>query len=96
MYAVTQLIGSVIQLYIWIVIVQVVLSWLVAFNVVNTRNRVIYMVGDVLYRLTEPVLAPIRRFLPSFGGIDLSPVVLILLLVFLKNLIVIDLGYAIG
>ena len=87
MYAVTQLIGSVIQLYIWIIIVQVVLSWLVAFNVVNTRNRVIYMVGDVLYRLTEPVLAPIRRFLPSFGGIDLSPVVLILLLVFLKNLI---------
>ena len=96
MYAATQLIGSVIQLYIWIVIVQVVLSWLVAFNVVNTRNRVIYVVGDVLYRLTEPVLGTIRRFLPSFGGIDLSPVVLILLLVFLKNLIVIDLGYAIG
>ncbi|MBM3490817.1 MAG: YggT family protein [Alphaproteobacteria bacterium] len=96
MYAITQLVGSVIELYIWIIILQVVLSWLVAFNVVNTRNRFVYVIGDVLYRLTEPVLGPIRRFLPSFGGIDLSPVVLILLLVFLKNLIVVDLAYLAG
>ncbi len=72
MYAIFWLIDTVIGLYITVVIVQVVLSWLVAFNVVNTRNRFVYLVGDLLYRLTEPALAPIRRFLPSFGGMDVS------------------------
>ncbi|SDE92293.1 YggT family protein [Rhodospira trueperi] len=76
----------VIRLYMWVVIAQVVLSWLVAFNVVNGYNRFIATVGEMLYRLTEPALGPIRRRLPSFGGVDLSPMVLILGLIFLEML----------
>jgi YggT family protein len=81
------LINTVIQIYIFVLIVQVVMSWLIAFNVVNTRNRFVFMVADVAYKLTEPALRPIRRILPNFGGIDLSPVVLILLLGFLQRLL---------
>ncbi len=73
-----------VDLYIWLVIIGAVLSWLVSFNVVNTSNRAIYLVGDFLYRITEPALRPIRRILPSMGGIDLSPVALILGLIFLQ------------
>ncbi len=73
-----------VDLYIWLVIISAVLSWLVAFNVVNTSNRAIYVVGDFLYRITEPALRPIRRILPSMSGIDLSPIVLILGLIFLQ------------
>ena len=68
------------------------LSWLVAFNVVNTRNRVVYMIGDFLHRATEPVLAPIRRILPNLGPVDLSPIVLLLLLFFIRTLLVQDVG----
>jgi len=81
------LINTVIQIYIFVLIVQVVMSWLIAFNVVNTRNRFVHMVADIAYKLTEPALRPIRRILPNFGGIDLSPVVLILLLGFLQRLL---------
>ncbi len=91
MNALFWLIDQVIGLYITLVIVQVVLSWLVAFNVINTRNRFVYMVGDFLYRITEPALKPIRRLLPNMGGIDLSPVVLILGLYFLRVLLLRDL-----
>jgi YggT family protein len=87
MYSIVWLIGTVIQIYIFILIVQVVMSWLIAFNVVNTRNRFVYTVADIAYKLTEPALRPIRRILPAFGGIDLSPVVLILLLGFLQRLL---------
>ena len=73
-----------IDLYIWVVIISAILSWLVAFNVVNTTNRVVYMIGDFLWRITEPALRPIRRILPNLGGIDISPVVLILVLCFAK------------
>ena len=66
MYALLSLISTVIEIYIWILVGSAVLSWLVAFNVVNTRNPAVAMVTDVLYRLTEPVLAPIRRILPEF------------------------------
>ena len=96
MNALIQLVDTVIELYIWVIIIQVVLSWLVAFNVVNTRNRFVYAIGDVLYRLTEPVLGPVRRLLPNLGGIDISPVVVILLLAFLRTLIVVDLASAIS
>ena len=72
----------VIDLYIWVVIISAILSWLVAFNVVNSYNKLIATVGEVLYRLTEPVLRPIRRILPTLGGVDLSPIVLILILIF--------------
>ncbi len=90
MYALFQLIGTVIDLYIWALIISAVMSWLVAFNVINMQNRFVYTVSDVLYRITEPALRPIRNILPAMGGLDLSPVVLILLLVFLRNLILVD------
>ncbi len=79
------LITTVISLYIWVLVISAILSWLVAFNVVNTRNRAIYMIGEVCYRLTEPVLRPIRRMMPNLGGVDISPVIVILLLVFLRD-----------
>jgi YggT family protein len=76
-----------LQLYIWIVIAMAIFSWLVAFNVVNTRNPVVGMVGDFLYRITEPVLRPIRNMLPNLGGIDISPVILFLIIVFIRYVI---------
>ena len=81
------LIDTIITLYIWILIAAAVLSWLIAFNVVNTRNPVVAAIGDFLYRVTEPALRPIRSILPNLGGIDISPVILILGLLFLRNLI---------
>jgi len=78
----------VLDLYIWLLIAAAVLSWLVAFNVVNARNQFVAMVGDFLYRITEPVLRPIRNMLPSLGGIDVSPVVLILIIILIKDIIV--------
>jgi|APTNR8051073442_1049403.scaffolds.fasta_scaffold31165_2 YggT family protein len=82
------LINTVIELYIWLLIAGAVLSWLVAFNVVNTSNRFIYLVGDFLHRVTEPALRPIRSVLPNLGGIDVSPLVLILGLLFLQRILV--------
>ena len=87
MYSFLTLLTQIIQLYIWIIIISAILSWLIAFNVVNTQNRFVYSVVDILHRLTDPVLMPIRRILPNMGGIDISPVVLILLLIFAQNLI---------
>jgi YggT family protein len=81
------LIDTVLELYIWLVIASVVLSWLVAFNVINTRNSFVNQVGEFLYRITEPALRPIRNMLPNFGGIDISPMILILLLFFAKSLV---------
>jgi YggT family protein len=88
MNAIIWLILTILDIYFWIVIAMAVLSWLIAFNVINTRNQVVSMVWDMLIRLTEPVLAPIRRVLPNFGGIDVSPVILLLLIGFLRRLIV--------
>jgi YggT family protein len=82
------LIQTVITLYIWILIAAAVLSWLVAFNVVNPHNQVVRTIGEALYRLTEPALRPIRSFLPNLGGIDISPVILILALLFVERLII--------
>jgi YggT family protein len=81
------LITTVIDLYVWVIIIGAVLSWLVAFNVVNTRNRFVWAVGDFIHRISEPALRPIRSILPNLGGIDISPVVLILLLVFTKQVL---------
>lgn len=81
------LIQTVLELYTWIIIISAIMSWLVAFNVINARNRLVYTIGDVLYRLTEPALRPIRRFLPNLGGIDLSPLVLLLLIFFIRSLL---------
>lgn len=81
------LISTLIQLYIWILIANAVLSWLVAFNVVNPHNNVARAIGETLYRLTEPVLRPIRQVLPSLGGLDLSPVVAIIGLLFIQRML---------
>lgn len=77
-----------LDLYIWLLIAAAVLSWLVAFNVVNSRNQFVAMVGDFLFRVTEPVLRPVRNMLPSLGGIDVSPVVVILIIILIKDIIV--------
>ena len=81
------LFDTVITLYIYVLIANAIYSWLVAFNVINARNSVVAMIGDFLYKVTEPVLAPIRRRLPNLGGIDLSPVVLIIGLIFIRMLV---------
>ena len=81
------LLDSIIAIYIWIVIINAILSWLVAFNILNTQNRFVFSVLDTTYKLTDPALNKIRRFLPTFGSIDLSPVVLILFLMFIRNLV---------
>jgi len=81
------LLDNLITIYLWIIIINAVLSWLVAFNILNTQNRFVFSVLDATYKLTDPALSKIRRYLPSFGSIDISPVILILLLLFLRNLI---------
>ncbi|SLN12369.1 YggT family protein [Oceanibacterium hippocampi] len=86
MIAFLQLVDTIITIYIWMLIGSAILSWLVAFNVVNTQNRIVYVIGDFLYRVTEPVLRPIRGILPNLGGIDISPIILILGLIFVRNL----------
>lgn len=87
MFSLLWLIDTVISLYIWVVVIGVVLSWLVHFRVVNTTNPFVYRVGEFVYRITEPALRPIRNVLPNMGGIDLSAIVLIIALLFLRNLI---------
>ena len=87
MKSVLILFDNIINLYIWVLIIHVVISWLVAFNVLNTSNRFVYSLLDVSHKLTNPPLDYIRRFLPNLGSIDISPVVLILGLMFLRNLV---------
>ena len=85
-YALLNLISTVITIYIWLLIAQAVLSWLLAFGVVNRYNRAVTSIADFLWRITDPLLRPIRSVLPDLGGIDISPVILILLLYFLRDL----------
>ena len=87
MNSLLNLLQTVIQIYVWLLILQAILSWLVAFDVINTRNRFVYQVGNFLYRITEPLLRPIRSVIPNLGGIDISPMILILGLWFVSNLI---------
>jgi len=87
MLSLARLIDNVIDIYTWIVIASAIMSWLVAFGVINVRNQFIRVVVDLLYRLTEPVLRPIRRFLPNLGGVDISPVILLLGLFFIRSLL---------
>jgi YggT family protein len=88
MRAVLDIIMLVLQIYIWLLIAAAVLSWLIAFNVVNTRNQVVASIAEFLYRITEPVLRPIRGMMPNLGGIDISPVILILIILLIENIIV--------
>jgi YggT family protein len=79
-----QILVIALDLYIWVLIIWVIMSWLVAFNVINARNQVVATIGSVLQQLTEPALRPIRRFVPNLGGVDISPVILILLIYFIQ------------
>ena len=81
------LLDSIITIYLWIIIINAVLSWLVAFNILNTQNRFVFSVLDATYKMTDPALNRIRRFIPTFGSVDISPVILILFLMFLRNII---------
>lgn len=87
MRAILDIVQIVLDLYIWLLIASAILSWLIAFNVVNTRNQFVASVSDFLYRITEPVLAPIRNMLPNLGGLDISPIVVILLIMFIQRII---------
>ena len=88
MRAILDIVIIVLDLYVWLLIASAILSWLIAFNVVNTRNQFVAMVGDLLWRITEPVLRPIRNIMPNLGGIDVSPVIVILLIILIKDIIV--------
>ena len=88
MRAILDVVLIVIQLYVYIVIASAIFSWLYAFNVVNPRNQFVSMIGNALYQLTEPIYRPIRRFLPNMGGLDLSPIVLLLALFLLQSIII--------
>ena len=87
MLAALNLFNNIIGFFIWAIILSALMSWLIGFNIVNINTKIVYIIADFLNRLTEPFLSPIRRILPYLGGIDLSPVVLILLLIFLKDLV---------
>ncbi len=82
-----QVIRMALELYLWAIIISVILSWLVAFNVINTHNRFVHMVGSALHAITEPALRRIRAFLPVMGGIDFSPVLLILAIIFVQEVL---------
>ncbi|KHJ55315.1 MULTISPECIES: YggT family protein [Aureimonas] len=88
MLAVIQLVLLILNILWWIIIASAVLSWLFAFNIVNPRNQFVGMIGEFLYRVTEPIYRPIRRVLPDLGGIDLSPLVVLLGIFFLQQLII--------
>ncbi|AEH85629.1 YggT family protein [Mesorhizobium sp. B283B1A] len=87
MLALIQTIVMALDLYWWVIIASAIFSWLYAFNVVNSRNQFVGSIGNMLYRLTEPALRPIRRFMPDLGGIDISPIILLLILFFLRQFI---------
>ncbi len=80
-------ISYLLTLYIYVLFAAAIMSWLIAFNVVNPRNQFVAMLGEFLYRITEPVLRPVRSMLPNLGGIDISPVIVILIIVFIQNVI---------
>ncbi len=87
MLALFEVILLALQLYILIVISMAIFSWIVSFNVVNTRNPVVAMIGDFLFRITDPALRPIRNMLPNLGGIDISPIILFLIIIFIEKVI---------
>jgi YggT family protein len=92
MRAVLWLIDTILWIYVCLLIAQAVLSWLLAFGVINRYNQTVSVIGDFLYRITEPALRPIRSILPNFGGLDISPVILILIIYFLRILIAEDIA----
>lgn len=87
MRAILDIVLIALDLYVWLLIASAILSWLIAFNVVNTRNQFVASIAEFLYRITEPALKPIRNMLPSMGGLDISPVILILLIMLVQRVI---------
>lgn len=87
MIALFQTIDLALNLYTWIIIGSAIFSWLYAFNVVNTSNRFVGMIGEFLFKATEPALRPIRRIIPDLGGLDISPIILLLIIFFIRQLI---------
>ncbi len=81
------LIDIILGLYVWVLFLSIIMNWLIMFNVVNTTNRFVYIAGDFLYKVTEPALRPIRRFMPNIGGMDISPIVLLLAIWFVRDII---------
>lgn len=88
MIAIFETLFLVMDIFTWIIIASVIYSWLYAFNVINSSNQFVNQIGSFLYQITEPVYRPIRRFIPAFNGIDLTPMVVLILIFFLKRLIV--------
>ena len=87
MHPVLWLIDAILSIYIWILVATVIISWLLAFNIINRQNDIVRQVNYALYRLTEPVLGPIRRLMPDLGGLDISPVIAILIIYFIRYLV---------
>jgi YggT family protein len=85
--SILQFISFILTLYIWVIVVYAVMSWLVAFHVINTSHQLVRAVLDLLYRITEPALRPIRNIIPDLGGIDISPVILWLIVLFIQDVI---------
>ena len=96
MFELLQFISYLLTLYVYILIAAAVLSWLIVFNVVNTRNPIVDAIGRFLYAITEPVLRPIRNRLPNFGGIDVSPIIVILIIFFIQSVILTNLAKALA
>ncbi|MBD1135496.1 YggT family protein [Pelagibacterales bacterium SAG-MED47] len=84
MIAIFYLVLQILKLYSYVVIINVIISWLIAFNILNTQNRFVYSVLELSYRLTDPLLNKIRRFLPNLGTLDISPIILLLLIWFIE------------
>ena len=87
MRAILEIVIIILDLYVWLLIASAILSWLIAFNVVNTRNQFVASVAEFLYKITEPVLRPIRSVVPTFGGLDISPIIVILLIMLIQKVI---------
>ena len=81
------LFNQIVELYIWVLIINAIASWLVAFNIINTSNRFVYIVLETTYKLTDPPLKFIRNYIPNLGSVDISPIILILGLIFLRNFV---------
>ena len=81
------LISQITELFIWLLIIQAIMSWLINFGIINTQSNFVNMIGNFLYKITEPLLKPIRKLLPEFSGVDISPVILIMRLIFFRNLL---------
>jgi len=93
MKAVLDVIMVILQLYWWVLLIMIIMSWLISFNVINTRNQFVASVWRVVNQLTEPLLDPIRRVMPNFSGLDISPIILFLIIFFIQQLIL-RYGYA--